>query len=289
VLTAFDGDADVTLEEPQRLLNVIGSLHSSGESGGSRSNRAPSVMGRARKTSSARIRCRAVFLDAGGVIVLPHRDLVTAVLARVGINIDGSVVARAHYEAVRRLDRDPAMRDARDSYPRALCSALGVVQGRLAEAAAAVAQLADRKLSGEIMWSEAAPHAKPTIAALHRAGIAVLVLTNSDGHAAENLRDAEICQTNGGPGAPITEVIDSGLIGSAKPDPRIFRVALQRSGVEARSTVHVGDMLCTDIAGARAAGIVPIHLDPNRACRSADHRHIRSLKGIWQHVDPRSA
>jgi putative hydrolase of the HAD superfamily len=138
------------------------------------------------------------------------------------------------------------------------------------------------------MWSEAAPQAQRTIATLQRAGITVLVVTNSDGHAAENLRDAAICQTGDGPGVPITAGIDSGLIGSAKPDAGIFRTALQRAGVQATSVVHVGDTLFTDIAGARAAGITPIHLDPSRACRSGDHRHIRSLNGIWQHLGPTS-
>jgi hypothetical protein len=45
-------------------------------------------------------------------------------------------------------------------------------------------------------------------------------------------------------------------------------------------------MVCADIAGARAAGIVPIHLDPDRRCRSADHRHVRFLSGIWRHIVP---
>lgn len=246
------------------------------------------IMTPARSTTLVRIRCRAVFLDAGGVIVLPNRDLVTASLARIGIDIDASAVAPAHYQAVQRLDSDPGIHDPPDSYPRALCSALGVASERLAAAVAAVSRLADRSISGEIMWSEAAPHARRTIAALQRAGIAVFVLTNSDGHAAENLRDAAICQTTAGAGVPITGVIDSALVGSAKPNPGIFRVALRRAGAQATSVVHVGDMLSTDIAGARAAGIVPIHLDPNRSCRSRDHRHVRSLNGIWRHVGPTS-
>ncbi len=235
-----------------------------------------------------RIACRAVFLDAAGVIVLPHRGLVTAALAHVGIEIEGSTVARAHYQAVRRLDRDPDLRGVPDSYPRALSGALGVADDRLTDAVAAISQLADREISGKIMWSEAAPHAQRTIAALGRAGIAVLVVTNSDGHAAENLRDAAICQTTAGAGVPIVDVIDSARVGSAKPDARIFRIALRRAGVPATSVVHVGDMLCADVTGARAAGIVPIHLDPGRRCRAREHRHVRSLGGIWRHVEPAS-
>jgi FMN phosphatase YigB (HAD superfamily) len=114
----------------------------------------------------------------------------------------------------------------------------------------------------------------------------VLVVTNADGHAEENLRDAEVRQPGAGVGVSVTPVIDSVLVGSAKPDVGRFRTALRCAEVQPKSVVHVGDMLSTDIAGAHAAGISPIHLDPLRVCRARDHRHIRLLSGIWRHVVP---
>ena len=233
-----------------------------------------------------RLRCQTVLLDAGGVIVLPHRDLVRGALGEVGIDIAASAVAAAHYRAVAELDRAVA---SDSSYLPAFCRALRVPPARLDDAIRAMSYLADRSRSGEILWSEAAPGARDTLSALRRAGIGVLVVTNSDGRAAENLRDAGICQTGAGAGVTIDGVIDSEVIGSTKPDPAIFRVALDRVRVAAGAAVHIGDMLSTDIAGAHAAGIVPIHLHPSRGCRSADHRHIRSLTGIWRHVAPSSA
>jgi putative hydrolase of the HAD superfamily len=225
-----------------------------------------------------------VFLDAGGVIVLPNRRLVRDALAAIDIDIDASAVGPAHYRAVRQLDRDPDGGSGRGDYLEALCCALGIPPARRSDAARALSRLADRGLSGEILWSEATPNGCDTIRALERAGIAVLIVTNSDGHAAENLRDAGVCQTTVGAGARVTEVIDSALVGSSKPDPRIFQVALRRANVEPESVVHVGDMISTDLNGARSAGIVPIHFDPHRSCRDRGHRHIRSLPGIWRHV-----
>jgi putative hydrolase of the HAD superfamily len=231
-----------------------------------------------------RLRCRAVFLDAGGVIVLPHRVLVRDALARVDIDIEDSNVARAHYRAVRQLERDPDVNGTGGGYLGALCRALGVPEERLPDAVGALSHLADRSRSGQILWSEPAPHAREIMAALGRAGIAVLIVTNSDGHAAQNLRDAAICHTTAGEGVIVTAVVDSARVGSAKPDTGIFRIAMQRAHADPASVVHVGDTLSTDVAGAQAAGIIPIHLDPDRCCRAHDHRHIRSLKGIWQHV-----
>jgi putative hydrolase of the HAD superfamily len=234
----------------------------------------------------ARVTCRAVFLDAGGVIVLPNRRLVTSALAGIGIDVDASLVPAAHYRAVRLLDREPERRDGEHAYLRAVCSALGVSRERLSDAVERMAHLADRRASGEILWSEPAPGALSTITALGGAGMVVFVVTNSDGHAADNLRDASICQTGAGAGVEVAGVIDSGLVGSAKPQRGIFRVAMQSARVHPGSVVHVGDMLIADVAGALASGIVPIHLDPHRRCRARNHRHVRSLTGIWRHVAP---
>ncbi len=84
----------------------------------------------------------------------------------------------------------------------------------------------------------------------------------------------------------MTPVIDSTVVGYEKPDVRIFEAALARAGAGIRATdvVHVGDTLAADVAGARAAGITPIHFDPLRACRAPDHRHVSSLAGLWRHI-----
>lgn len=43
-----------------------------------------------------------------------------------------------------------------------------------------------------------------------------------------------------------------------KPDPRIFRRALEMAGADARSCVHVGDSYAADVMGARGVGITGI-------------------------------
>jgi len=47
----------------------------------------------------------------------------------------------------------------------------------------------------------------------------------------------------------------SSEIGRRKPDPLIFREALERLSVEAEATLFVGDTLATDVAGAAALGM----------------------------------
>ena len=231
----------------------------------------------------ARLTPAAVLLDGGGVLVLPHRQLVAAALDRAGVRVDPAAVPAAHYGAVRALDAGTPG-TSEPGYMAALCRALGIAAASMAAAVSALERLADRAASGEILWSEPASGVAATLQTLHAAGTPVVVVTNSDGHGEENLRDAGICQVGAGRGAPIAAVIDSTAVGHAKPDPAIFAVALARAGVNADDVVHVGDMVSTDIAGAEATGITAIHLDPARRCREHGHRHIRSLGGLWRHI-----
>jgi putative hydrolase of the HAD superfamily len=60
----------------------------------------------------------------------------------------------------------------------------------------------------------------------------------------ENLRVLDIEQWFGA-------VVISGEAGVAKPDARIFGIALRELGVEPQNVWHVGDDLSTDVAGAR--------------------------------------
>ncbi len=50
-------------------------------------------------------------------------------------------------------------------------------------------------------------------------------------------------------------VVDSKLAGVEKPDPRIFRAALEQLGIEPAAALYVGDVYEVDVVGARAAGL----------------------------------
>jgi putative hydrolase of the HAD superfamily len=191
--------------------------------------------------------------------------------------IDPADVPGAHYAAVRALDGDDVP-GGHDPWAHAICAELGV-SGE--DAAQSLIEMADRSRSGRVLWSEPTPGAIETIGALRLAGIAVVIVTNSDGHAARNLGDAGVLAATG---LDESDVIDSVVVGSTKPDPGIFEAALERAGVGPGEAVHVGDMLSTDVRGATAVGITAIHFDPRRSCRARDHRHVRSLAEIWSHL-----
>jgi len=55
--------------------------------------------------------------------------------------------------------------------------------------------------------------------------------------------------------------VTSAEAGADKPKPPIFLLALERAGVNASETIHVGDQYKLDVVGARGVGISPILID----------------------------
>ena len=77
----------------------------------------------------------------------------------------------------------------------------------------------------------------------------------------------------------------SGRLGVAKPDPRIFKAALDDAGADPGATVHVGDQPVNDVAGARAAGITPVLIDRFGRHPDADGAHrVEDLRGLLELV-----
>ena len=60
------------------------------------------------------------------------------------------------------------------------------------------------------------------------------------------------------------EIVISGEVGIAKPDPAAFRLVCERLGTDPAETWHVGDDLTTDVGGAKASGLVAVWVDRDR-------------------------
>lgn len=54
---------------------------------------------------------------------------------------------------------------------------------------------------------------------------------------------------------PVEFTLISEAVGLYKPDPRIFRLALDRLGLSPHEVLHVGDSDIDDVGGAKAAGL----------------------------------
>ena len=68
-----------------------------------------------------------------------------------------------------------------------------------------------------------------------------------------------------------THALISEEVGSNKPQPGIFQIALERNGITADEAVMIGDSYSSDIAGAKAAGIDQIWIHEGQTDENATY------------------
>ena len=246
----------------------------------------------------------AILLDAGGVLVFPQPGLLLPPLFAAGVFPDVAALERAHYRAMVVQDLAATPPEAgtwwRD-YLTGYVAASGVPPERCNEVALQIVEVTRGHA-----WSHVGTGATSGLRALAALGLPMGVVSNSDGTVEAELRQLGVCyapdghyppggqQPGGGyppdagqpetphppdTGVRVGVVVDSAVVGVAKPDPAIFSIALDAIGVPASRTVlYVGDSLRYDVAGAVAAGLQPVHLDPHGFCPlPSGHPHVRSL------------
>jgi len=74
-------------------------------------------------------------------------------------------------------------------------------------------------------------------------------------------------------------IVISGDVGVSKPDPRIFDVALEQTGLSPSEVVYVGDT-AEDVTAARAAGIAPILIQRQANATDPNTLDFRSYKDV---------
>ncbi len=211
----------------------------------------------------------AVFLDAGGVLTLPPLAEAGRFLARHGAEGTPAAIERCHYHGMVAYDEAPGDGAALSAaYLAGFLEAAGLGAGLVDPFVAEI------RPAG---WRPAIRSSLDVLPALAATGVRLAIVSNSDGTVESRLAAAGVLQVGDGPGVRVEVVVDSGTVGVDKPDPRIFDFALAACGVRPEAAVHVGDSRRTDVAGALAAGIRPLHLDPFGLCPDRSHEHLATL------------
>ena len=204
----------------------------------------------------------AVVFDAGETLL--NLDVPAIVRACADPAVDDQAVLRALVATRRDLDafflpqlaakRYPAQAQYADGRGMRLADLLldhlGVDPARKRAAADELLAL-DRALR---LWCVLASDARATLEALRARGLRLAVVSNSDGHIEWKLDEVGL--------RPLLHaVLDSHLEGVSKPDPEIFRRALERLDVDPARTLYVGDLYSIDVVAAGHAGMQGVLLD----------------------------
>jgi len=224
----------------------------------------------------------SVFLDAGNTLVYWDHDFVAERARALGYTLDVVRLVRAEAKARPLLDRLLA-RSRSTEAPDTLTAYLRcILQAGLAEEVPAAAQRAfveglAAALRGtdasDRLWSRVPPGLPESLARLREAGLALVVVSNSDGSCERKLREAGLHDV-------FDAVVDSAVVGIEKPDPGIFHHALRASGCSPERTLHVGDFYAIDVVGARRAGLHAALLDPHGDWADVDCARFRDVPGL---------
>lgn len=204
---------------------------------------------------------RAVLFDVGNTLTHLDYGFLCEVLADLGgpdVDPDrfGRADAKVRLQGIPRDDRKADL--SLPAQQRFFRRYMGAVADRLS-AGTLGAELGDsayrehrnRELG---LWSCMDPDAPLVLRTLADLGLRLGVVSNADGRVRTQLKLLGLLPW-------FDPVVDSHEVGVAKPDPTIFRVALDRLGIAPAEALYVGDMVDTDVVGARRAGLSAVLYD----------------------------
>jgi len=217
----------------------------------------------------------AVLFDAGGVLLLPDPTVIGPLLAPYGADTATESLVRAHYAAMRSQDVDGQVHDDWHVYDAAYVRACGIPEHELGEAALVLGATRTAHL-----WRWPIAESVVALRSLHESGVPIGVVSNAAGQIESVLGRFGVCQVGEGEGVPVVIIVDSTIVGVAKPDPAIFSFALEVLDVKPEHIGYVGDSYANDVVGARAAGMRPFLLDPYDDHAGADYDRIKSVADL---------
>ncbi len=222
----------------------------------------------------------AVFFDVGGTLLTIDYEQVRDELAEVGASFTVEQIARE--EARARPVVSYAMQnpnEGRDDFPSVF---IGAILAGLDFPSPTKREQAKDHLRTKMyptfgrsdeLWNRPIAEADGMLSALCDMGLTIVAVSNSDGSAARSLEHAGLSHH-------FEHVIDSHIVGHAKPDPRIFLPALAAGEVDAAKTMYVGDTYAADIIGSRAAGLHGLLFHPFNDYMDVDCDTISCLSEI---------
>lgn len=221
----------------------------------------------------------AAVFDIGGVFLYPHHNQVSGVLDAMGFARPDDVLEyrRAHHAGVATLsarfvevnEYDPSFWI---DYDRSYSATLGVPE----EAAAEFSSRIDKRA-----WDWLHEENVASFHELHASGLPLAIVSNNSGAAPSQMIDHGVCWVNDYHDLPtVAAIIDSSLVGVAKPDPAIMAPALYALDLPADRVVYIGDTVHADINGATAAGMQSVQLDPFDQHTEYGHTRLPDLAAL---------
>ncbi len=214
-----------------------------------------------------------MLFDAGGIFVIPDPHVLAPLLAYYGATTNLDAYHRAHYAGMAAKSRAGSPESDWSVYNAEYVASVGVPEHDQEEAAIVLG-----RTRNAYTWRHPLRESVDALRALHERGVPIGVVSNATGQIESVLARSGVCQVGEGSGVPVRVVVDSHVVGVAKPDPKIFDYGLAvLPGIDRSKVAYVGDSVTMDVEGSRNAGLLPVLLDPYDDHAGADFARIASL------------
>ncbi|MFO7769396.1 MAG: HAD-IA family hydrolase [bacterium] len=222
---------------------------------------------------------RAVSFDMGHTLVFPRYEVYQELLGIAGAGADREAMEAMEGRLRGWFDdvvRQEGLREGIwTEYYKRFFAGLDVPEEKMREV---LLELRDRHVEGVGLWIEPAPEAEEALEGVRERGLKVISISNNDG------RLRRMVEYQGWEDR-FDLLVDSEDVGVSKPDPGIFRAALEGLGIEAEELLHVGDYYSVDVEGARNAGVRGVLYDPIRSYETVDCPRITRLGQVLELLD----
>ena len=225
---------------------------------------------------------KAVFFDFGGTLfVIRHHEVLRTLLHEEGRDVGPDSVRDAYFsvepwwlavygtqelgpdateEAYRVLDMRVIMKLFPDEPPSEVEGLSRLVRAKAPEL--------ERSIPPELY-----PDALPVLKKLKDEGLRVGLVSNATAKTRRTIEATGLADI-------LDPIIISAEVKCLKPNPKIFRIALEAARARPEEAIHVGDIFESDVAGARNAGMEGILIDRDGRSHRPDCPTVSSLHQV---------
>lgn len=213
---------------------------------------------------------KGLFFDAGNTLIEMDYGFVSSVIGKEAHSVTHEALQSADYQVRFTMDRELLRRTAAgEEIPRGAISlkATALLRSYFSRLLRSVGvdegsqdRIIDRILEEEAvneygLWRKLRPELELTLLELLRRKYILAVISNSDGRLARRFSLLGLQKY-------FSFILDSADVGMEKPDPRLFHMALEMSGIKPAESIYVGDLCSVDVLASRRVGMHGVLYDP---------------------------
>jgi HAD superfamily hydrolase (TIGR01509 family) len=213
---------------------------------------------------------RALFFDVGNTLLFPNRTRILAKLHERGVFPSEELLHRTEREIKCEFDSLVESHASIDHGFWHLYYSRLLAQLDIKEADICHDLVARTRVSRN--WCDIRPGTREVLLRLGQA-YRMGIISNADGKIAEVLNHCGIADC-------FESIIDSGAVGAEKPDPAIFRAALDSLRVLPEQSLYIGDVYSVDYFGATRVGMHSLLFDVTGTYRTRGLPRVESLQEL---------